>query len=187
MEPIDSLSEELLIHIFSFLNLDSLIRCCLINNKFYRIVLDKEIWKKFGKRDYGDCYQKIYIGDSLKTYQLCFSLNLLKEKLKLNGSISNIYLQQDLLLDLNQTEKIDETLLILKNLKYLYVSDTINESKEKIIKKMNLVKIKKFCERQLRGSYIQMILMGGEIKIKGDDGQRLVNIENGLAGILLAC
>ena len=51
---------------------------------------------------------------------------------------------------------------------------------------MNLVKIKKFNEKHIKGRFAEFVMIGMSLNVK-INGQRLTHIEDGLAEILMAC
>ena len=77
----ESLSNEILLIIFSNLHLNDLLNCGLVSSDFNKIVNDNSLWKQIGMTDFGECYQKLLTDNSLQTYRLCYQLSKLKEQL----------------------------------------------------------------------------------------------------------
>ena len=70
--------------------------------------------------------------------------------------------------------------------KYLHISIKVTKEQEDIINKMELIKVQKFDEKNIRGRFSEFILFGIPLDLV-IDGQRLYHIEDGLAEILMEC
>ena len=180
------LPDEIWLIIFNFINIKDLVNFSKSERKSYNLVKDEHLWKEFGKRDFGDSFVKMLKDnkDNKEIYILCYQISKLKEKLFLTHPIDKLYHMGDLYLEDYQTKQIDNQILNLQNLKYLYVSNIIKDQQIQIIQKMKLTKFKIVDESNFRGQGTRYILLGMDISIKDDNGKRLKNIEDGFCSVL---
>ena len=130
-----------LFHIFEYLDLCDIINVRLVSKQFNDILNDDFLWKTYYETSqyYHIKHSDLNMLSYKDAYKKCHKLNVLKHKLDMNESITDMMNLQQLLL--NNT-KIPSEISLLVNLKELYLNYTeIKEIPFEISQFVNLEKL----------------------------------------------
>lgn len=112
-----NLSNDTLCIIFSFLDLKDILVCQLVNKQFHYVINNKDIWLNLCKKNYDLWYKDLKQDTWLKTYELCYIMNMLKRELKIHWlSIDEIYKLKKLELPEKQLTTLPKQISYLTNL-----------------------------------------------------------------------
>ena len=76
--------------ILSLLDINDVIKCSLINRRFNKVANSNYLWYNLCNRDYDKYYENLKKETFYETYKLCFDLDNLRLKFRLNDDIGKI-------------------------------------------------------------------------------------------------
>ena len=96
----DILCDDILNHIFEYVEIDDTLNVRLISKQFDYMINDNLLWKRYYKRDYRVKHINLNILSKKEAYKKCHEICILKQKLNINESIIDMMNLQ--LLNLSQ-------------------------------------------------------------------------------------
>ena len=117
----DTLYDDVLCHIFEYVEIDDTHNVRLISKQFDYIVNDNLLWKCYYNRDYRVKHVNLNILSKKEAYKKCHEICILKQKLKMDESIFDMMNLQELYLSENQIKEIAKEIGLLINLQKLYL------------------------------------------------------------------
>src|SRR3990172_7218171 len=115
--------EDILLHVYSNLDIKDINNCLQVNRKYYRASRNAYLWLKLLERDYCNAYKTLLKVNHYMTYKTCYIMTKLKRKLKLKYTLYELSNLQVLYLSYNQLTTIPGKLGQLSNLQILYLSN----------------------------------------------------------------
>ena len=129
----NQMNDDTIFVIYTFLKLEDILNCSLVNKQFYKVTQNETLWKDNNKEtikfngSYYDCF-KFYYG-----------LEILKIGIKYDGSITELYESKILNLSWKQITKLPYQIGQLQNLQTLDLSNnqltTISKQLQRFIEK----------------------------------------------------
>src|ERR1700675_3877517 len=112
-----------LFHIFEYLDLSDTINVQLISKQFNDILSDDFLWKTYYETSeyYRIKHSDLNMLSYKDAYKKCHEINVLKHKLNINESITDMMNLQELHLYHTEIKKIPHEIGLLVNLKRLYL------------------------------------------------------------------
>ena len=118
----DTLYDDMLCHIFEYVEIGDTLNIRLVSKQFDYIANDNLLWKCYYNRDYRVKHVNLDILSKKEAYKKCHEICVLKRKLKINNSVTNMMNLQELDLQSSNVMIIPKEIYQLINLQMLRFS-----------------------------------------------------------------
>ena len=146
---ISHLYEDIILHIFHFLQLKDVHSLGLVSKNFQKGYINDLQWKNQLERNYDGKYENIKQVNNYKTYEYCHKLKTLCLQLKLFTPINEIYNIQTLGLRYRSLKLLSKNVGLLTNLETLYLTCNDLESLPTEIKYLTNLQILNLARNRL--------------------------------------
>lgn len=122
---IESLPDEILVHIFSFLTLQDLGKAGQVSYRWYEVCNEPQLWRKAGLENYGDCFSTADLKENPKQ-KVIFYQHVNMQYPQLSTTAKRLVISENV----EEVERVITNILEGKNHTYLYKYDYKDENIE---------------------------------------------------------
>ena len=113
--------DDILFELFQWLPINDLLNTAQTCSQFNNVALDDYIWHALCQKDFALDYKHFNENTYYEVYKRCYLLTILKDQLKMQGSLVEINELKTLILTYKKLSKLPNNIGLLTNLQWLYL------------------------------------------------------------------